>query len=53
MKASIQNFIQEFKTVVLEKDELEFRDMSGLEALLTLLAYKDSNSHVEIILWHT
>ena len=50
MKASIQNFIQEFKAVVFPKDELEFRDMSELEALMTtLLAYQDSNSDIEII----
>ena len=49
MKASIQNVIQEFKAVVFEKDELEFRDMSEAKALLPLLAYQGSNSGVEII----
>ena len=49
MKASIQNLIQEFAAVVLEKGELEFWDMSELRALLPLLAYQDSNSDVKII----
>ena len=49
MKASFQNLIQEFKAVVFEKDELEFRDMSELKALLPLLAHQDSNSDVEMI----
>ena len=49
MKASIQHLIQEFKAVVFEKDDLEFRDVSEIEALLPLLAYQDSNSDVEII----
>ena len=31
--ASIQNLIQEIKTVVFENDELEFRDMSELKVL--------------------
>ena len=53
MKASIQNLIQEFKAVVFEKDELEFRDMSEIKALLRLLAYQDSNSNVEIIFQNT
>ena len=47
MKASIQNLIQEFTAVVLQKNELEIRDMSELKALLSLLAYQDSNSDVE------
>ena len=50
MKASIQNQIQEFIAVVLEKDEMEFGDMSEVKALLPLLAYQDSNSDVEIII---
>ena len=49
MKASIQNLIHEFKAVVFEKDELEFRDTSQLKGLLPLLSYQDSNSDVEII----
>ena len=49
MKASIQNLIQEFKAVVFEKDEMEFRDMSELKELLLILAYQDSISDVEII----
>ena len=49
MKAPFRNLIQEFKAVVFENDELEFRDMSELEALLPLLSYQDSNSDVEII----
>ena len=49
MEASIQNLIQKFKAVVLEKDDLESRDMSKLKPLLPLLAYQASNSHVEII----
>ena len=48
MKASIQNLIQ-CEAVVFENDELEFRDMSELKALLPLLAYQDSNSDVAII----
>ena len=48
MKAPIQNLIQDFKPVVFEKEELEFRDMSELEALLLLLACQDSNSNLEI-----
>ena len=47
MKASIQNLIQEFKAVVFDKDECEFRDMSELKEILPLLAYQDSD--VEII----
>ena len=49
MEASIQNSIQEFKTAVFEKDELEFRDMSEPKALLPLLAYQDSNSDIGLI----
>ena len=49
MKASIQNLTQNFKAVVFEKDELHFRDMSELKALLPLLVYQDSNFDVEII----
>ena len=51
MKASIQKFVQEKKAVVLEKDELEFRDLSELKALLPLLTYQDSNSGEEITFW--
>ena len=49
MKASIQSLIQEITAVVIEKDELELRDMSELKSLLPLLAYQDSNSDVENI----
>ena len=49
MKASIQNLIQQFTALVLEKDELEFRDMSELKSLLPHLAYQKSNSDGEII----
>ena len=48
MKASIQSFIREFKAVVFEKDDLAFRNMSELKALLPLLANQDSNSDIEI-----
>ena len=51
MKALIQNLIQEFTAEVFVNDELEFRDMSELKSLLPLLAYQDSNSDVEILLW--
>ena len=36
MKVLIQNLIQEFSAVVLEKDELELRGMSELKSLLPL-----------------
>ena len=49
MKASIQNLILEIKAVVFKKDELEFRDMSDLKALLPLQAYQDFNSDVQIM----
>ena len=49
MKPSFKNLIQEFKSVVFEKDKLHFRNMSELKALLPLLAYQDSNCDVEII----
>ena len=49
MEASIQNLIQEFITVIFEKDELEFRDKSDLYSLLALLASQDSNSDEDII----
>ena len=52
MKASIQNLIQKFTTVVFEKDETEFQDMSELESLLPLLASQDHNSDVEIKIWN-
>ena len=38
MEASIQNLIQDSKAVVFEKDELDFRDISELTALLQFLA---------------
>ena len=49
MKASTQNLIQKVKAVVIENDELEFRDLSELKELLPLLAYQDSNSEVKTI----
>ena len=49
MKASIQNLIQEFRALVFEKEELEFRDKSELKALLLLLAYQNSISIKEIV----
>ena len=49
MKALIQNLVQEFKAVVSEKDELEFRELSELKALLLLLAYQKCNFEVETI----
>ena len=52
-ETSIQNMIQEFTTVVFEKDELEFRDISELKSILPPLAYQDSNSDVEIKFWDT
>ena len=48
MKASFQNLIQEVKAVVFEKDELENRNESELEAFLPPLAHQDSNSGVEV-----
>ena len=50
MNESIQNLIHEFTAVVLEKDELVFRDMCELKSLSPLLAYQDSNSDVQIYL---
>ena len=41
--------IQEFESVVFEKDELEFRELSEQKALLPILVNQDSESHVEII----
>ena len=49
MKAPLQNLIYKLKPVVSEKDELEFRDMSELEALLALPSNQDSKSDVVII----
>ena len=49
MKASSQNLIQEIKAVVFEKDELQFPEMSELQALFPLPAYQNSNSNSEII----
>ena len=49
MKAPLQNLIDKLKPVVSEKDELEFRDMSELEAFLALPFYQDSKSDVENI----
>ena len=49
MKAPFQNLIDKLKPVVSEKDELEFRDMSELEAFLALPSNQDSKSDVEFI----
>ena len=48
MKASIQKIVEEFKAVVIKKDELDFRDMSDLKTPLPLLPNQESNSDVEI-----
>ena len=48
-KASIENLTQEFKAVVFEEDELEFRDTSDPKTFLPILVYLDSSSDVEII----
>ena len=47
MKASIQNLIKEIKSVIFQKKELEFRDMSQVKALLALMTNHDSTSDVE------
>ena len=47
MKASIQNLIKEFRAVIFEKDDLEFRDMSQVKAVLALMANHDSTSDAE------
>ena len=44
MEVSIENFIQEVKAVVFEKDEMQFRDLSEPKATLPLLANQNSNS---------
>ena len=49
MKAPFQNLIDKLKPVVSEEDELEFRDLSELEAFLALPSKQDSKSDVEII----
>ena len=49
MKAPFQNLIDQLKLVVSEKDELEFRDVSELEAFLVLPSNQDSKSDVEFI----
>ena len=49
MNASMQNLIQEFKTVVFKNTELEFRYTSELNAFLPILACEDSHSDVEIV----
>ena len=47
---SIQTLIEEFKSVVFEKDEPEYRDISIWLALLPLLVNQDYNYDVEKIL---
>ena len=49
MKAPFQNLIDKLKPAVSEKDELEFREMSKLEAFLALPCNQDSKSDVEIV----
>ena len=49
MEALIQNLIQDFKAVVSEQDELNFREISELTALLQFLDYQDSICDVEMI----
>ena len=51
MKASIPNLVQEYEAIAFEKNELEFRNMSELKPLLPLLAYQDSNSDVETLIY--
>ena len=48
MKTSFPKLIPDFQVVVIQKDELEFRNLSELNALLPLMANQDSNSDVEI-----
>ena len=49
MKAPFQNLIDKLKPVVSEKDELEFRDVSEVEAFLAFPSDQYSKSDVEII----
>ena len=49
MKAPLQKLIDKLKPVVSEKDELEFQDMSELEAFLALPCYQDSKTDVQNI----
>ena len=46
MTVSIQTLIEEFKAVVFENDEMEYRDMSQLKAFSKLLAYHDFDSNI-------
>ena len=48
MKPSIQNLIEEL-TAVVSEEELEFRNMSELKQLLSLLAYQEIISDVKIM----
>ena len=50
VRESIQNLIQDFKIVVFEKGELDFREKSELKIVLPLLAYQNSNWDVQIII---
>ena len=43
---SIQTLIEEFKTIVFEKDDLGYPDFSILKALLQLFVNQDSKSDV-------
>ena len=45
--------MEEFRAVVFEKDELEYRGMSELIALLPLFANQDSNSDAKNKILHT
>ena len=44
MTPSIEPLIEEFQAVVFDKNELEYRDMSILIALVSLLTHRDSSS---------
>ena len=48
MKASIQSLIAQFKNVVSEENEQEFRDKSKLKVILHFLGYRGSISVLEI-----
>ena len=39
--------MEKFEAAVFEKDELEYREMSKVKALLPLLTHKNSDSKVE------
>ena len=47
---SIQTLIEEFKSVVFEYHEMEYRDNSKLKAILQLSADQEFNSDIENII---